>query len=70
LKKFMAEQVEIAPGLIAASQLLDRYQKWCVQNGEQSLTVQDFKAKLQESLDVTHTRTKGRSWWRGITFRD
>ena len=43
---------------------------WSVQHGEQTLTVQDFKAKLQESLDVTHTRVKGRSWWRGIKFRD
>ena len=55
---------------VAASQLFDRYSKWCVQQGEQSLKVQDFKAKLQEVLDVTHTRTKGRSWWRGIKFRD
>jgi hypothetical protein len=50
--------------------LLDRYRNWSVQHGEQALTVQDFKAKLQESLDVTHTRVKGRSWWRGIKFRD
>jgi putative DNA primase/helicase len=71
LKRFVTEQLDIAPGLkIAASQLFDRYEKWCGQHGEHSLTVQDFKAKLQESLDVTHTRTKGRSWWRGIKFRD
>ena len=71
LKKFIAEMVDIAPGnKIAASRLFDRYEKWCGQHGEHPLTVQDFKAKLQESLDVTHTRTKGRSWWRGITFRD
>jgi putative DNA primase/helicase len=32
LKKFITEQVEIAPGCkIAASQLFDRYKKWCVQ---------------------------------------
>ena len=71
LKRFVAEQLDIAPGIkVAASQLFDRYSKWCVQQGEQSLKVQDFKAKLQEVLDVTHTRTKGRSWWRGIKFRD
>ena len=41
---------DIAPGYkIAASQLFDRYEKWCGQHGEQSLKVQDFKAKLQES---------------------
>jgi putative DNA primase/helicase len=71
LQNFIAEEVEIAPGFkTPASRLFDRYQKWCVQHGEQSLTVQDFKAKTQESLDVTHTRAKGRSWWRGIKFRD
>ena len=60
LKNFIAEEVEIAPGFkIAASRLFDRYQKWCRQHGEQSLIVQDFKAKLQESLDFTHTRIKG-----------
>jgi putative DNA primase/helicase len=70
LKKFIAEELEIAPGLkIAASQLFDRYTKWCAGHGEEALTVQDFKAKIQESLDITHTRTKGRSWWRGIRFK-
>ena len=71
LKRFIAEMVDIAPGYkIAASQLFDRYEKWCGQHGEQSLKIQDFKAKLQESFDVTHTRIKGRSYWRGIKFRD
>jgi putative DNA primase/helicase len=70
LKRFVAEQLDIAPGIkVAASQLFDLYGKWCVQHGEQSLTVQDFKAKLQEALDVTHTRVNGRSWWRGIKLR-
>jgi putative DNA primase/helicase len=71
LKKFVAEQLVIAPGLkILSSQLFDRYKKWCAHHGEEALTVQDFKAKLQESLDVTHTRTKGRSWWRGVKFQE
>jgi putative DNA primase/helicase len=71
LKQFVTEQLEIAPGFkVAASQLLDRYKKWCVQHGEHPLTVQDFTVKLQASLDVTHSRAKGRSWWRGIKFRD
>ena len=64
LKKFVAEQLIIAPGYkIPSSQLFDRYQKWCSANGEQPLTVQAFKAKLQESFDISHARTKGRSWW-------
>ncbi len=71
LKRFVAEELIIAPGYkISASQLLDRYKKWCSAHGEEALTVQDFKAKLQETFDVTHTRVKGRSWWRGIKFKD
>lgn len=42
----------------------------CIQHGEHSLSVQDFTAKLRESSDFTHTRIKGKSWWRGIKFRD
>jgi putative DNA primase/helicase len=71
LKKFVAEELSIAPGYkIAASQLFDRYKKWCSDHGEKALTVQDFKDKMQESLDVTHKRIKGHSWWRGVKFKD
>jgi phage/plasmid-associated DNA primase len=71
LKQFVNEQIEAAVGQrVAASRLYDRYTKWCSQHGEQSLTVQAFKAKLQETLDVSHSRIKGCSWWRGIKFRD
>lgn len=71
LKRFVSEQIDIAPGIkVGASQLFDRYGHWCAQQGEQSLKVQDFKQRLQEVLDVTHTRVKGRSWWRGIKLRD
>jgi putative DNA primase/helicase len=71
LKRFVAEQLDIAPNIrVGAAQLFDRYGKWCVQQGEQSLTVQEFKTKLEAALDVTHTRINGRSWWSGIKFRD
>jgi putative DNA primase/helicase len=71
LKNFVAEQLIITPGYkLPSSQVFDRYEKWCSAHGEQPLTVQDFKAKLQESSDITHARTKGRSWWRGIKFQD
>jgi hypothetical protein len=50
--------------------LFERYKNWCDHHGEQSLKIQRFKAKLQESFDLTHHRVKGRSWWRGIKFRD
>jgi phage/plasmid-associated DNA primase len=71
LRRFVAEHLDIAPGLrIAASRLYDLYSRWSVQQGEQLLTIQEFKAKLQETLDVSHTRIKGCSWWRGIKLRD
>jgi putative DNA primase/helicase len=71
LKRFVLEQLDIATGFkIGAAQLFDRYSNWCIQQGEQPLTVQHFKAKLKEGFDITHTRIKGRSWWRGIKFRD
>jgi phage/plasmid-associated DNA primase len=71
LKKFVAEELTIASGYkIAASQLFDRYTKWCSSHGEEALTIQNFKAKLQESLDFTHKRINGGSWWRGIKFKD
>jgi hypothetical protein len=46
-----------------------RYAKWSGQ-GEEALRIQNFNAKLQESLDITHTRINGSSWWRGIKFKD
>ena len=71
LKKFVAEQLIITQGYkLPASQVFDRSKKWCSAHGEQALTVQAFKAKLQETLDLTHTRIKGRSWWRGIKFQE
>jgi putative DNA primase/helicase len=71
LKRFVAEKLIIAPGLkVLSSQMYDRYTKWCSSHGEEALTVQNFKAKLQEPLDITHTRIDGRSWWRGIKFKD
>jgi putative DNA primase/helicase len=71
LKKFVAEELIIAPGLkVRSSQMFDRYTKWCSSHGEEALTIHNFKAKLQESLDVTHKRINGSSWWRGIKFKD
>jgi putative DNA primase/helicase len=71
LKRFVLDQLVVAPGSkIPAGELFSLYQNWCSQQGEQSLTSQGFKAKLQEALDVTHTRTKGHSWWRGVKYRN
>jgi putative DNA primase/helicase len=70
LNKFVAGELIVSPGSkIPASKLFDLYTKWCAHHGERPLTVQDFKAKLQKSHDITHARVKGCSWWRGIQLR-
>jgi putative DNA primase/helicase len=71
LKRFVEEQLIISPGAnVSASEVYDRYKKWCGERGEHPLNIQRFTAKLKESHDLTHTRIKGRSRWRGIRFRD
>jgi putative DNA primase/helicase len=71
LKRFIGEQFIMSPGQkVPASEVFDRYKKWCGERGEHPLNVQDFTARLKESHDLTHTRAKGRSWWRGIRFLD
>ena len=70
LKAFVDSELIVAPGQkIASSKLFDIYTKWCAMHGERALTVQGFKAKLQASHNVTHSRVKGCSWWRGIQLR-
>ena len=67
LKVFVESELIVAPGQkISASKLFDVYTKWCAMHGEHRLSVQEFKAKLQASHNITHRRTKGHSWWRGI----
>jgi putative DNA primase/helicase len=71
LKRFVAEQLIISPGPnVSASEVYDRYKKWCVERGEHPLIIQHFTPKLKESHDFTHKRIKGHSWWRGFRFRD
>ncbi len=71
LTKFFNEVLILSPGQkIASSQLFSRYGTWCAGNGETPLKIKDFNASLKEKYDVTHTRAKGRSWWRGVKFLD
>jgi putative DNA primase/helicase len=70
LKQFADNQLIITPGVkVAASTVFDLYKKWCLQHGEHPLTVQKFTAKFGETLDITHKRAKGHSWWHGIEIR-
>jgi putative DNA primase/helicase len=71
LTKFFNEVLILSTGQkIASSELFSRYETWCSDNGEAPLKIQEFNAKFQEKYDVTHTRAKGRSWWRGVKFLD
>ena len=70
LAKFFNEVLIVGDGpKVPASELYSRYQAWCSLNAETALKIQDFKATLQEKYDVTHTRIKGRSYWRGVRFQ-
>ena len=70
LKAFVESELITTPGMkIASSRLLDFYKKWCVQNGETSLSVQDFKMQLQTAHNITHKQIKGHSWWCDIQLR-
>jgi putative DNA primase/helicase len=69
LTKFFNELLILVPSAkIQSSQVFSRYETWCSDNGEAPLKIQDFNAKLQDKYDLTHTRMKGRSWWRGLKF--
>jgi hypothetical protein len=70
LGKFFNEVLIVGVGpKVPASELYSRYQAWCSLHAETALKIQDFKATLQEKYDVTHTRIKGRSYWRGVRFQ-
>jgi len=70
LTKFFNELLILAPGTkIASSQLFSRYETWCSDNGEAPLKIQEFNATFREKYDITHTRIKGHSWWRGLKFQ-
>ena len=70
LNAFVSSELIISPGCkIPASKLFDLYTKWCAKHAERALTVQKFKEQLQESHDLTHSRTKGHSWWHGVQLR-
>jgi hypothetical protein len=71
LTSFFNELLILAPGIkVGSSQLFSRYETWCSDNGETPLNIQEFNIKFSEKYDVTHTRVKGRSWWRGVKFQD
>jgi putative DNA primase/helicase len=70
LKRFVADQLIMSPGAsVAASTVFDMYKKWCLQHGEQALIIQKFTAKFRETFDITHKRSKGHSFWKGIAIR-
>jgi putative DNA primase/helicase len=70
LAKFFNDVLILGPGpKVPASEMFSRYQAWCSINAETALKIQDFKATLLEKYDVTHTKIKGRRYWRGVRFQ-
>jgi putative DNA primase/helicase len=70
IARFAQEALTIHPdGVVSASALHGHYKAWCVQNGENPLSMADLKKKLMVSLDVAHKRTKRGSDWYGVKLR-
>jgi putative DNA primase/helicase len=70
LGRFIGEAAIFDPdGITSASALHNHYKTWCSKNGESPLSPSDFKAKVLESCDVTHRRTKVGSMWFGVKLR-
>jgi putative DNA primase/helicase len=67
LKRFVEDELVVSPGMkVASSVVYDLYKKWCSLHGEHILAMKEFNDKMIHSFNFTHTRIKGRSWWRGV----
>jgi putative DNA primase/helicase len=56
--------------VIPAGEMYSRFKSWCNKNGEWSISSGQFKARLEEMLDITHVRTKHGSEWRGVRWKN
>jgi putative DNA primase/helicase len=56
--------------VILAGELYSRFKSWCNKNGERAMSSAQFKARLEEMLDMTHARTKHGSEWRGVRWKN
>jgi len=70
LNRFVGEMLISAPGhAVPASTLFDLYVHWCKRNGEEPLSIRQFKERLCEFRDMTHKESKRGSDWIGVKIR-
>ena len=70
LRRFVEEVLIFEPSSrVQAASMHRNYTSWCRQNGEQPLSMRDFKNRLLEGLDLTHSRISGRGWWKGVKLK-
>jgi putative DNA primase/helicase len=70
IKIFADEMLTFAPGeSTQAKPMYEAYKRWCRQNGEQHLSVSDFKQGLSEGVSLPHKRVHGVGWWKGVKLR-
>ncbi len=70
VKRFVGENLVLNPkSVVPASTLYAAYTEWCRRNGEQPLSSKELKGKLEETVDITHKRTRRGSDWFGAKLR-
>ena len=72
VRRFVMEMLVIGCSLdnvIPAGELHGAFEQWCARHGEQSMSTVALKAKLVETFDLTHARTKHGSEWRGVRWK-
>lgn len=70
VKRFLGEEVILdADSITASASLFDRYSEWCRRNGEAALDQKKLNLRLQDGHDLTLTRSRRGSDWKGIKLR-
>jgi putative DNA primase/helicase len=72
VRRFVMETLVIGCSLdnvVPAGELHGAFMQWCARHGEQPMSTVALKAKLVETFDLTHARTKHGSEWRGVRWK-
>jgi putative DNA primase/helicase len=72
VRRFVMEMLVIGCGhenVIPAGEMHGAFMQWCARHGEQPMSTVALKAKLVETFDLTHARTKHGSEWRGVRWK-
>jgi putative DNA primase/helicase len=67
---FVDDRCNVDPGIECASgELYDAYKKWCVENGERTISSSEFGASLSEKGYITRKGTHGIRMRKGLNLR-